>query len=217
MTTDELRSRVVSGIGGRLIGGLLSTARFTTEGDVHYRRERDAGRPVIFTLWHGRLLPLSYYHRTWNLVTLISASADGEYIARLVRRWGYEVVRGSSSRGGGPALRQLIRRVRSGRSIAVTPDGPRGPRERLKPGVLTAAQLTGCALLPVGAGASRTWWIEGWDRFMVPQPFSRVHIVYGEPIPVARSADSEQLRTIATRVESEMTRITARAEQHVAR
>jgi lysophospholipid acyltransferase (LPLAT)-like uncharacterized protein len=146
MTGEELRFRAVSGLGGRLIGGLLSTARFSTEGDHNYHAERDAGRPVIFTLWHGRLLPLSWYHRSWNAVTLISASADGEYFARLASRWGYDVVRGSSSRGGGAALRSLVRHVREGRSIALTPDGPRGPREKLKPGVLTAAQLTGCAL-----------------------------------------------------------------------
>jgi hypothetical protein len=216
MNTDELRYRAVSGLGGRLIGGLLSTARFSTEGEHNYRGEWDAGRPVIFTLWHGRLLPLSWYHRAWNLVTLISASADGEYIARLVSRWGYDVVRGSSSRGGGPALRHLVRFVREGRSIAVTPDGPRGPRERLKPGVLSAAQLTGCALLPVGAGASRSWWFEGWDRFMVPTPFARIHIVYGEPVPVPRNAGDTELAAITERVEAAMSRITSVAEAHVA-
>jgi hypothetical protein len=216
MNTDELRFRAISGLGGRLIGGLLSTARFSTEGEHNYRAEWDAGRPVIFTLWHGRLIPLSWYHRTWNLVTLISASADGEYIARLVSRWGYDVVRGSSSRGGGPALRNLVRFVREGRSIAVTPDGPRGPREKLKPGVLTAAQLTGCALLPVAAGASRSWWFEGWDRFMVPKPFTRIHVVYGEPVPVPRDADATELADIAARVEADMGRITARAEAYVA-
>ena len=216
MTGEEMRVRVVSGLGGRLIGALLSTARFSTEGEHNYRAEWDAGRPVIFTLWHGRLLPLSWFHRSWNAVTLISASADGEYFARLASRWGYDVVRGSSSRGGGPALRSLVRHVREGRSIALTPDGPRGPREKLKPGVLTAAQLTGCALLPVGAAADRAWWFEGWDRFMVPKPFARIHVVYGEPVPVPREAGDTELAAIAARVEATLSRITSAAERHVA-
>lgn len=214
MSLEELRVRAISGIGGRALGGMLATARFTTEGERGYRSEWEAGRPVIFILWHGRLVPLSYYHRSWNLVTLISASADGEYIARLVHRWGYDVVRGSSSRGGGPALRQLVRSVRDGRSIAVTPDGPRGPRERIKPGVMTAAQLTGCALLPVSAGCGSAWWFEGWDRFMVPRPFARIHIVYGEPIPVPRAADAATVESLTRQAEAALNHLTAVADAH---
>jgi len=217
MSSKELRFRAVSGLGGRLLGGMLSTARFSTEGDAGYRSEWAAGRPVIFILWHGRLVPLSFYHRTWNLVTLISASADGEHIARLVQRWGYDVVRGSSSRGGGPALRQLVRYVRDGRSIAVTPDGPRGPREKIKPGVMTAAQLTGCALLPVGAGSRSAWWFEGWDRFMVPRPFARIHIVYGDPIPVPRDADAAAIEALTIEAETALNQVNAMADAHAER
>lgn len=124
MNASELRYRVACGLGGTVLGALLRSVRFSTEGTVHYQREWNAKRAVLFTLWHGRLLPLSYYHRSWNLVTLVSASSDGEYIARIVEQWGYDVVRGSSSRGGGPAFRELVRHIRAGRSIAVTPDGP---------------------------------------------------------------------------------------------
>jgi hypothetical protein len=216
MNRTELRYRAVSGLGGRLLGGILATARFSVEGEAHYQSERDGGRPVIFTTWHGRLLPLTWFHRRLNLVTLISASADGEYIARLARRWGYDVVRGSSSRGGGPALRQLIRYARDGRSIAITPDGPRGPREKLKPGVLAAAQLTGCALQPLSASASRAWWFEGWDRFLVPKPFARIHVVYGEPVRVPRDADEDSLREISERTEATLSRLGAIADAHVA-
>jgi lysophospholipid acyltransferase (LPLAT)-like uncharacterized protein len=212
VSARALRSRAVTGMGGALIGGLLRTARFETGGDEHHRSERAAGHPIIFLLWHGRLLPLSYFHRSWNLVTLISASADGELIARVVQRWGYTVVRGSSSRGGGPALRELIRYLRAGRSIAVTPDGPRGPRERVKPGVLAAAQLTGCSLLPVSAAADRAWWFEGWDRFLVPQPFARIRVLYGEAIRVSRDADAHELAAVAQHIETTMTALGEQAE-----
>lgn len=216
MTSEEARFRLAGGLGAALLGGLFSTVRFTTEGDAGYRSEWNAGRPVVFIFWHGRLLPLSYYHRAWNLVTLISQSGDGEYIARIVQRWGYDVVRGSSSREGGPALRKLVRLAREGRSVAITPDGPRGPRETMKPGVVTAAQLAGCALIPVAAGASRSWWFEGWDRFMVPKPLARIHIVYGQPIPVRRKLDDEQSRQIAARAEADLKRLTSVADARVA-
>lgn len=203
---------LVTGIGGRLLAGMLRTVRFETAGEANYRREWDRQRPVLFALWHGHLVPLSWYHRSWNLVTLISESADGEAIARVVERWGYTVVRGSSSRGGGRALRQLIRQLRDGRSIAVTPDGPRGPREKVKPGILAAAQATGVAIVPVVAVANRAWWVEGWDRFMIPQPFSRIRIVYGQGICVPREAAEAELLEWATAVENALKAMTLEAE-----
>ena len=212
MNRRELRFRVGSGLGGRLLETVLRTVRFETHTHEACTAERAAGRPLIFTLWHGRLLPLSWFHRSWNLVTLISASGDGEYIARIVQRWGYHVVRGSSSRGGGPAFRELVRLLRQGRSVAVTPDGPRGPREKIKPGVLAAAQITGFALLPISAGTSSAWWFEGWDRFLVPRPFATVHIHYGQPVYVPRDADTTQIDAITNQVESELMQLTTRAD-----
>ncbi len=215
MSGEAWRTALVGTLGGGTMSAILRTVRFTTEGNEHYQAEWDSGRPVVFILWHGRLVPLSWYHRSWKLVTLISPSRDGEYITRVVSRWGYDVVRGSSSREGGAGLRGLVRALRAGRSIAVTPDGPKGPRERVKPGVLMAAQLSGRAILPVGAAANRAWWFEGWDRFLIPQPFSRIHIVYGAPITVPRGAGEAELSDYTRQVEASMAAITAQAEAHV--
>lgn len=212
-----IRYAAGAGIGGRLVGAALATARVERIGLEHYDALRSAGRNVIFVLWHGRLLPLSWFHRDWKLVTLISASADGEYIARIVRRWGYDVVRGSSSRRGSEALRDLVRSVRSGRSLAITPDGPRGPRERMKPGPLLIARLTGAPLLPVSASADRAWWFEGWDRFLVPRPFSRVAIAYGEPVWIPRDADEAQMAALGGDIEARINRVTAIADEACAR
>src|SRR5690606_8758609 len=134
------------------------------------------GKPAIYLLWHGRLLPCSYYHRHHGLATLISRHRDGDYIAGVVQRWGFRTIRGSSSRGGAAALLQMERLLRDGVSLAITPDGPRGPRQKMKPGPLYAAQRAGVPVIPVTAGCSRAWWFEGWDRFMVPQPFARIHL-----------------------------------------
>lgn len=207
-----LRYSTVALLGGRLAGAVLGTARVEQVGLEHYEKIRAAGGNVIFVLWHGRLLPLSYFHGDWRLVTLISSSADGEYIARVVERWGYTVVRGSSSRGGSEALRELVRHARAGRSLAITPDGPRGPREKMKAGPLIVSQLTGVPLMPVAAGADRAWWFEGWDRFLVPRPFSRIRIVYGEPFTIPRDADEAALARISDEVEERINRVVAHAD-----
>lgn len=190
---SELRYRIAGRTGQLLFDALFATTRLESSGEHHFRQFMDSGRPVIFILWHGRLLPLTYDHRGEDLVTLVSQSGDGEYITRIIQHWGYVVVRGSSSRGAGRALRQLVRHVRAGRSLAITPDGPRGPRQEIKPGALLAAQLSGAPLIPAVCAADRSWWFTSWDRFLVPQPFSRIILRYGAPLFVSPQADAEAL------------------------
>jgi hypothetical protein len=202
MTTRlSLKESAIAGLGGAALDALMASCRYRTEGEEHFRPFWDAGQPVIFTLWHGRLLPCTYHHRHQGVVTLVSLHRDGEYITRAVRRWGYTAVRGSSSRGGLDALRELIRHVKHGRSLAITPDGPRGPREKMKPGPVIIAQRTGAPIIPVVSGASRASYFGGWDRFLIPHPFARLQIAYGEPVFVPRRADEAQIQTIMDDVE----------------
>jgi lysophospholipid acyltransferase (LPLAT)-like uncharacterized protein len=147
------------------------------------------------------------------VVTLVSLHRDGEYITRAVRRWGYTAVRGSTSRGGLEALRELIRHVKQGRSLAITPDGPRGPREKMKPGPVIIAQRTGAPIIPVVSGASRGWFFGGWDRFLIPQPFARCQIVYGEPVFVPRQADEAQIQSVMLDVETRLGGLMRRVEE----
>jgi lysophospholipid acyltransferase (LPLAT)-like uncharacterized protein len=198
----------LGGVAGRTaLDALLGTVRFRIVAP-----EPRTGGPVIYTLWHGRLLPLTYLHRRQTITTLISRSGDGEYIARIVERWGYRTARGSSSRGGGTALREMVKAARAGHSLAITPDGPRGPRQKLKRGVLTAAQLTGLPLVPMSAGASRAWWIEGWDRFLVPKPFATLYVRYGEPVFVPRDATEDGLAELERRVETVLDELTTQTD-----
>jgi len=115
---------------------------------------------------------------------LISRHRDAEHLARLAERWGYRFVRGSSKRGGEVGLLGIVRNLQEGNVAAVTPDGPRGPAEKVKPGALAAAQHAGAALLPIGARASSAWWLSSWDRFCIPKPFAAIEIVYGPPVEV---------------------------------
>jgi lysophospholipid acyltransferase (LPLAT)-like uncharacterized protein len=210
---NRLRYAAVSGAGRMLLEALLATCRFAERGSGPLRRYQEAGRPVIFVLWHGRLLPSAYLYRGRGVATLISRSEDGEYISRIVERWGYHVARGSSSRGGGEGLRELVQHLAAGRTVAITPDGPRGPREVMKPGPLLAAQRSGAPIIPAGVAANRAWWFGGWDRFMVPKPFARVRIVYGSPFHVAAGADPAALQARSRELEVEMARLKEEAQR----
>jgi lysophospholipid acyltransferase (LPLAT)-like uncharacterized protein len=211
-----VRYTLAQHVGGTLVDALMMTLRIDVVNDRAYREPMEQGRPVIFVLWHGRLLPLGFVHRGQGVIGLASHSADGEYIARLLQHWGFGIIRGSSSRGGDTAFREMIRAVRAGRSIAITPDGPRGPREKMKPGVLQLAQMTGAPLIPVAAAASRAWWFVSWDRFLVPRPFGRLCVTYGDALTVPRDADAVAIERLAQDVEHTLGTLLQRAESHVA-
>ena len=115
---------------------------------------------------------------------MASQSKDGEWIARWLEANGYVVVRGSTTRGGSQALREMVRQVRSGRNAALTVDGPRGPARVVAPGVVQLARLTGAWILPITSSSSRARFLRSWDRYLVPAPFSRSVVVYGEPFPI---------------------------------
>jgi lysophospholipid acyltransferase (LPLAT)-like uncharacterized protein len=203
------KARLVSSLGGALITGLMRTTRFEITNGAIYEEWLRPRRAAVYVLWHGRLLPCSYYHRNRGLATLISLHRDGDYISGVVEKWGFQVLRGSSSRGGTKALRQMVRLLRNGVPIAVTPDGPRGPRQEMKLGPILAAQMAGVPVIPVSAGNDRAWWFEGWDRFMVPKPFSRIRLKYGEPVQIPPEADQPALERIAAELQAALNRLTA--------
>ncbi len=208
MNRAEVGFRAVGLLGGGFLSLLGATFRYRVSETHHYTAFREEGRPVIFILWHARLLSLVHRHRGEGVVALVSRHRDGEYIARVIRRGGFEAARGSSTRGGGEALRDLVRWTRKGHDIAITPDGPKGPARRLKPGALTLARITGLPLVPAAAAASRSWRATSWDRFVVPAPFARIHVRYAPPIHVSRDASEEELEALRLQAESELNRIT---------
>lgn len=207
------RLGAVSLFGTALVRVLFATTR-TTRIDAHHLEDlRAEGRPVVFVLWHGQLLPLVYQHREEGVAVLVSEHRDGEYVARVLERSGFETVRGSSTRGGTRGLKGLIRAARAGRDLGITPDGPRGPARRFKPGALLAAQVTGSVIVPIAGSASRAWRADSWDRFLVPRPFSHVVVAYGEGVEVPREATEEDRAAVARRLERVLDELTARAER----
>jgi lysophospholipid acyltransferase (LPLAT)-like uncharacterized protein len=178
-------------LGAALIRLLATTWRYRVANDAGLHDARAAGKRVIFMLWHGELLPLLWHHRSEDIAVLISEHRDGEIIARIAESLGYATVRGSTTRGGGRALIALMRAIDEGRDAAVTPDGPRGPAHVFAPGAAIAAQRTGALLVPIRAAASRAWRLKSWDRFVIPKPFARVQVTYGELTPVIAASPRE--------------------------
>ncbi|HEX6590175.1 MAG TPA: lysophospholipid acyltransferase family protein [Longimicrobiales bacterium] len=212
----DARKAAIMGTAGRLVlDALLRTVRFEVRSAPGYAERRRAGEHVAYTLWHGRLLPLAWHNRGRGIATLISLSKDGEYIARVVEGWDFRVVRGSSSRGGQRALAELIRHARAGRSLAITPDGPRGPRQKMKPGILLAAQRARIPVVPATAACTRAWWFEGWDRFLVPKPFSRVVIEFGEPVLLDPALDETGLERAGHAIEQTLNGMQRRLDAEV--
>ena len=171
-------------VGAPVLRALASTWRIHLEHEERWRRLYEARQPHVFLLWHEALLPLLWQHREQGIAIVVSEAREGRYLADFAARIGYRSLYGSSTRGGTRALLGAVRELRAGRAVAFTPDGPRGPRRELKPGVIAAAQRGGATIVPLHAEADRTWRLHSWDRFMIPKPFAHVRILYGHPFEV---------------------------------
>jgi hypothetical protein len=170
---------------------LRATLRLRHHGDAQLRAWEAESRRFILAFWHRHLLLMPYAYRGRRVSVLVSRSRDGELIARTVRHFGVQSARGSSSRGGAAGLRGLLRQARAGMDLAVTPDGPRGPRGVVQPGALLAAAATGWPIVPVAWAARPCRRLPSWDRMVVPLPLGRVCFAYGEPLWVERGAGLE--------------------------
>ena len=171
------------------------------DGSEHLEAVARSGRPPVLAFWHGRILPSTWYFRRRGIVVITSENFDGEWIARIIERFGYGTARGSTSRGGQKALLQLRRDMAAGRPAGFTVDGPRGPARRAQAGAVWLAGATGNPLVPFHAEAARHWTARSWDRTQVPRPFTTVAVAIGAPIEVPRDAHADIIE--AKRVELE--------------
>jgi lysophospholipid acyltransferase (LPLAT)-like uncharacterized protein len=196
-------------LGAAFLWLLGHTWRIDARGLAAFDARIAAGERCVFALWHARLLPLVFTHRGRGAVVLISRHRDGELITRIVERLGYRTARGSSTRGGGEGARDMLRVARAGALLAITPDGPRGPAEQVKPGLAFLASRAGIPVVPVAAAASSAWVFRSWDGFRVPRPFARVVVAYGTPLFVPRDADAGTLEAWRVRIEQSIAAHTA--------
>jgi hypothetical protein len=206
----------IAGLGYPIINALGHTLRWRTEGLEHFDAIRASGRQPVMAFWHGRILPATFYFRRRGIVVITSENFDGEWIARIIERFGYGTARGSTSRGAVKAMKQLVNEMKAGRPAGFTLDGPRGPARVAQAGAVWLASATGNPLLPFHLEASAHWSLRSWDRTQIPKPFSTVVLVVGQPMPVARGLPPETFEQVRLELEKRLGSLEARANELLA-
>ena len=217
-SSDWRRSRAkrvqvaaISALGYPLIAALGRTLRWRVDGQQIVDEVVRSGRQPILAFWHGRILPATLFFRDRGIIVITSENFDGEWIARIIERFGYGTARGSSSRGGLKALLKLVRDMEAGRPAAFTIDGPRGPARVAQPGAVWLAKATGNPVVPFHIESSAFWTARSWDRTQVPKPRATVAVAIGEPLYVAREATPDQLEAARLDLERRLATLETRA------
>ena len=211
----RMQVAVIAGVAYPLINALGHTLRWHVEGMQHYDAIVASGRQPVMAFWHGRILPATFYFRRRGIVVITSENFDGEWIARIIERFGYGTARGSTTRGGRKAMVQLVRAMKAGKPAGFTLDGPRGPARTAQPGAVWLAGATGNPLLPFHLEAAKAWTLHSWDRTQIPKPFTEVSLVIGEPIAVGPDATDTELDAARGTLEHRLASLEERARELV--
>jgi lysophospholipid acyltransferase (LPLAT)-like uncharacterized protein len=188
--------------------------RTTVLGEEQYKELRGQKKAVILLIWHGRLFIAPHFFRKKAVVPLVSPSEDGEIISQIIARWGYKVLRGSSSHSIVNAWKKMKRELEEGGVLAIIPDGPKGPRRKMKPGAMKLAKETGAYLVPFTFSSSKGKILKSWDQFLLPRPFTKIVAIYGNPISVDSSLNSEELEIKHREVEEYMIELDQKADTY---
>ena len=203
-------------LGSLYVRFVYATSRWQVINGEHAAELWDADQPFILAFWHGRILMMP---KSWRasvpIHMLISQHRDGQLIARTVSHFGIETVAGSTTRGGSAALRAMLKALKSGQCVGITPDGPKGPRMRASSGIVNLAKLAGVPILPATFSTSRRKLLRSWDRFAMALPFSRGVFVWGDPITITRNASDADLDSARLLVEASLNAITRDADSRL--
>lgn len=196
-------------LGAVVLRLLALTWRIEQRDDPAFVAAKARGEKVLYCFWHSGLLPLVHSHRGEGIAVLVSQHRDGELVARLIEHNGFVTARGSSTRGAETGVREMLRHARAGRDLGITPDGPRGPAEELKDGMVFLASRLQLPIVFIASASNRAWIARSWDRFRVPKPFARVCISHGPPMRVPRDLDAEAMLAMHADLERELRQLTA--------
>jgi lysophospholipid acyltransferase (LPLAT)-like uncharacterized protein len=201
---DQLLSLLVSWFAWGLVQIIGRTSRLRVHSSPGFQERVRQGLPFIYAFWHRYQMLMLYEKRGSGVHVLVSRSRDGEFVAQALHRFGFKTVRGSSSRGGGAAFKELLDVVREGKCVAFTPDGPRGPLRSVQPGVLALATKMKIPVVPLAWAGLRTKVLDSWDKFLIPLPFGRYEVVFGEPVFLSEPGPEaeDQLRSALNEVEA---------------
>ena len=215
LRTNPVVIAVLTWLSAFLLRNLFRSLRMSYVGrEVLDRLIRAEGRRVMAAFWHGRLLMMPFAHPEVSWAVMVSRHPDGEVISRVAERFGIRAVRGSARRGGAWALLGMVRASRRGYHLAITPDGPLGPREQVKTGTIELARLAGTPIIPVAFAASHGRFERSWDRLLIPYPFGRGVFVYGEPVVVSPTAGPEEVEKARGVLEEGLCQVTALADAY---
>lgn len=189
------------------------TLKYSVRGGTILAKMKENGNPLLLATWHGGLIPPMYYLRYQGINVLSSTHRDSEYLAWILRKFGWCLTKGSTGKGGSRALIEMIRKLKEGKDIAITPDGPTGPARKLKPGLIYIAQKTGLPIIPVGVGASPKKNLKSWDSFMLPSFFAQAVLIFGDPFPVGKDLTEEDIQTKTIELENILNQLQEQAEQ----
>jgi lysophospholipid acyltransferase (LPLAT)-like uncharacterized protein len=214
----RLRKKLVAWIGPLLAYWTIKVLSWTMKfEEVHPETPRFFGKkgiPAIGAFWHGRLLMMPLVYKGKKLSFLVSPHRDGQIVGKALRRFGFHAILGSTNRKGFSAFKQMLKANLGGSDIALTPDGPKGPRYQAQIGVIELAKLTGRPIIPVTFSASRRKMFKTWDQFLLPYPFSKGVFIWGEPIDVEPKGDRAHLEERRALLQRRLTELTERADHH---
>jgi lysophospholipid acyltransferase (LPLAT)-like uncharacterized protein len=189
------------------------TVRFQIEGwEILEKVERDGKIPIL-AFWHNRIFLATYYFRFRGIIVMSSQSFDSEYVARFIQRFGFGIVKGSSTRGGVGGLIEMIRLMKKGFPTGFSVDGPKGPVYQAKTGTLLLAKKTGNPVLPFSVEAENYWTIKSWDKLQIPKPFTRSKIFIAEPINVSKNADDSEMKNKHLELQKKLDELVGFGEQ----
>ena len=194
---------------------LISTIKIVDRPNKYPERLIRQGEDVIYAYWHSFILVPVYTARNLGIKVLISQHRDGEYISQVIERFGFLTIRGSSTRGGTKALLKLIKNPNDRATLAITPDGPRGPRFVVQPGIIFLGQKTGLPIIPVSLGLTSYWELPSWDKFRIPKPFSKAALIYGDPINIPPKLDKAKFKEYRMLLEKRLNEMNVEAEHLV--
>lgn len=212
---DWWMMKAVPFLGYLYIRFLRLTTRVTYRGEKVLDEVRESRGNYILAFWHSRLVMMPYVYPGNRLVVLASKHRDSMMLSKILRRFGLSTAWGSSTRGGVAGVREILRKVKDGYDVGITPDGPKGPRRRVKAGVIATARFTGLPIIPVAFAASGGKRLGSWDRTLLPWPFGRGLFVYGRPIEVGRKIDDAEQERIRLALEEVLDRLTDDADREM--
>ena len=211
---QEITIPVIGQVASWLVTLIGKTIRWESRGDEYLDQIYQTGRRAIFTFWHGRIFPATYYWRNRGIVVMSSQNYDGQYVAFCIRKHGYSIARGSSSRGWVRAMGEMAEWLRKGSDVAFTVDGPRGPRYEAKPGPVLLARKTGDPIFCFHISLEKKIQLKSWDHTQIPMPFTRALVLKAPPIYVSRNAKEAEIKQKIVEVQTQLDQLRVEGDSY---